>query len=237
MRKQILDASLIITIYEMLSTGPNTVVKRQLFSTSTFDNVGQLDLLNDIISYSCNVNLQGDILIVCHVKNALRDEKIFRFSFHTGFIPNENVLRLKKSDIDEACHNKTPYIPDKFMIDLMFDDIAKSDAETRFEENVSFNHLYAKTDPNTRNHILLEFCEDSVQEVVKKKLSAPRPLPTANVRSVSAPPMRIKNVPVDVLESNESIIKSSKPDILVQMLTNDSKKKPILVKFRVKKQK
>jgi hypothetical protein len=190
MRRQIIDGQIVINICQMVSTGPNTVVKRLLFSTNTYDRVGHMNPLDDIISYATDLDLDGDILITCHNTSAIiKDEKIFRFAFHTGFIPNENVLRLRKCDMDEACHNKTTYIPDNFMIDLMFDDIKVSGEETDIQDVTgTHDHLYAKTDPNTRNHILLEYTDDPVQSVIKKKLTSqtqhlihpPKPLPHQN---------------------------------------------------------
>ncbi|KAL0488869.1 phosphatidylinositol-trisphosphate 3-phosphatase [Acrasis kona] len=175
MRKQIVDGHLIINFFEMISVGPNQVDRKLLFSTNNIDRVGDMSIMEDIISYTLNnVILCGDILITCNHRNAIRDEKVFRFSFHTGFIGQEYVFRLKKTEMDEACHNKTNYIQEDFMIDLMFSDVEliPSDQQTPPEqqEERSFDHLYAKQDPNTRNHILLEHSNDNyVQEVIKSK--------------------------------------------------------------------
>jgi len=272
MRKQVLDNQLVINIYEMVSTGPNTVVKRLLFTTNNFDRVGHLNPLDEIISFTCNLDLRGDILITCHNPNTLRDEKVFRFAFHTGFVPGENVLRLRKCDMDEACHNKTNYITNNFMIDLMFDSTPSASNEVTLEtetkeqmeaeeedsEIVSHKHLYAKTNPNTRNHILLEFAEDDPeQQVVKRQLTQSKPL--AGVRSQSAPIVvafaqtestetepvistRAPSVPVVIPIATAELItekpaKSKKPDILVQILLTQDDNRPIVVRFRVKKQK
>jgi hypothetical protein len=270
MRKQILEGLLVINIFEMISMGPNTVVRKLIFSTNQFDRVGHLNPLDEIISYTCNLNLKGDILITCHGQGTLRDEKVFRFSFHTGFVPSENVLRLRKCDLDDACHNKSAYFTENFMLDLMFDipDVKsenqtitvetetteQAEREREGSDIVSHKHLYAKTSPNTRNHILLEFNEDLVQDVIKHKLSQPKPLtgmrsqsvpeqamiqPSILVRAPSAPSTNNVQQPETLVIATASLVteKVKKPDILVQVIPTNNEDRPIAVRFRIKRQK
>jgi hypothetical protein len=265
LKRQLVDGIIVLNIFEMVSTGPNTVERKLLFTTTRIDRID----VEDLVVFSTDLDIAGDILITCYNKNALRDEKVFRFAFHTGFVPDENILELRKCDMDEACHNKTPYIPERFKIDLMFDTRSEEPKieETEEEEKVSHDHLYAKTDPNTRNHILLEFTEDGVNNVIKRKLASPQPITVNNVPPVTGIETAIIQPAVQVVEKKSPRVRPvsatyaplvtpaveelkapdspktltggtpKKPDILVLVVPSNDESRPISVKFRIKRQK
>ncbi len=118
-KKLMLDSKLELDIYEMVQAKKNEVIKKLIFSTNQRDK--ELDG-GDVVSYICsNVVLQGDVLMIC--KNIVNNQNIFRFAFHTAFIPL-GMLRLQKKELDEAYKDKT--LSNEFTIDLMFKEVEQS---------------------------------------------------------------------------------------------------------------
>jgi len=99
-----------------------------------------VQVMDGTVPFNINQIIQGDILIRCrHLTFGKKRVSMFRAGFHTGYAP-ANVLRLTKSQLDGACHDKR--YSDDFFLDLIFekvdaDDIARIDCERGNEESFS----------------------------------------------------------------------------------------------------
>lgn len=101
-------------------------------------------VMDGTVPFNINQIIQGDILIRCrHLTFGKKRVSMFRAGFHTGYAP-PNVLRLTKTQLDGACHDKR--YPDDFFLDLIFekvntDDIARieKEKESKSTENANDN--------------------------------------------------------------------------------------------------
>jgi len=69
-----------------------------------------------------NVELQGDVIVRFKHKSALggpMSPDMFRFGFHTGFLPMDGVLRLTKAQLDDGC--KDERLSDDLIVDVIFE--------------------------------------------------------------------------------------------------------------------
>ena len=99
-----------------------------------------VQVMDGTVPFNINQIIQGDILIRCrHLTFGKKRVSMFRAGFHTGYAP-PNVLRLTKSQLDGACHDKR-YNED-FFLDLIFekadaDDMARIEKERENMESFS----------------------------------------------------------------------------------------------------
>mmetsp|Transcript_24461 Transcript_24461/g.67592 ORF Transcript_24461/g.67592 Transcript_24461/m.67592 type:complete len:573 (+) Transcript_24461:250-1968(+) len=90
-----------------------------------------VQVMDGTVPFNIDQIIQGDILIRCrHLTFRKKRVSMFRAAFHTGYVP-PNVLRLTKSQLDGACHDKR--YPDDFFLDLIFEKV-DVDALARFDE-------------------------------------------------------------------------------------------------------
>ena len=99
-----------------------------------------VQVIDGTVPFNINQIIQGDILIRCrHLSFGKKRVSMFRAGFHTGYAP-PNILRLTKTQLDGACHDKR--YPDDFFLDLIFekvdaDDMAAIDKEMEKKESDS----------------------------------------------------------------------------------------------------
>ena len=82
-----------------------------------------------MIIFDVNTIVQGDMYLRCyHIKDdkqSLDSKKnrrfMFRVSFHTGFVPSSSVLRLTKTEIDDAI--KSNKYDKDFFVDFLFEPV------------------------------------------------------------------------------------------------------------------
>jgi len=104
-----------------------------------------IQVMDGTVPFNINQIIQGDILIRCrHLTFGKKRVSMFRAGFHTGYAP-PNVLRLTKTQLDGACHDKR--YPNDFFLDLIFekvdaDDIAAIDKEKEKEESDSTENVH-----------------------------------------------------------------------------------------------
>ena len=90
-----------------------------------------VQVMDGTVPFNINHIIQGDILIRCrHLTFGKRRVSMFRAAFHTGYVP-PNVLRLTKTQLDGALHDKR--YPDDFFLDLIFEKV-DAEAIVRLEE-------------------------------------------------------------------------------------------------------
>lgn len=104
-----------------------------------------IQVMDGTVPFNINQIIQGDILIRCrHLTFGKKRVSMFRAGFHTGYAP-PNILRLTKTQLDGACHDKR--YPDDFFLDLIFekvdiDDIAAIYEEKEKEESNSTENIH-----------------------------------------------------------------------------------------------
>lgn len=90
-----------------------------------------VQVMDGTVPFNINQIVQGDILIRCrHLTFGRKRVSMFRAAFHTGYAP-PNVLRLTKTQLDGACHDKR--YPDDFFLDLIFEKV-DADALARLDK-------------------------------------------------------------------------------------------------------
>jgi len=87
-----------------------------------------VQVMDGTVPFNINQIIQGDILIRCrHLTFGTKRVSMFRAGFHTGYAP-PNVLRLTKTQLDGACHDRR--YPDDFFLDLIFEKVDADDIVT-----------------------------------------------------------------------------------------------------------
>lgn len=113
-----------------------------LHAQQSEDELPFVQVIDGTVPFNINQIIQGDILIRCrHLTFGKKRVSMFRAGFHTGYAP-PNILRLTKSQLDGACHDKR--YNDDFFLDFIFekvdaDDIARIDEGRKKEESFSNN--------------------------------------------------------------------------------------------------
>ena len=114
------DCCPLIEIY----TAPTQFTPKKLLYASKV--VRSYKKKDGMIVFDINCVVKGDIYVRCyHIKNDKKplDSKsnrvfMFRVSFHTGFVPSSSVLRLTKTEIDDAI--KSNKYDKDFFIDFLW---------------------------------------------------------------------------------------------------------------------
>jgi len=124
---QILSEKFSIEVCQMTTLGPNNT---RLIPLMTFKKLFQIETRKEnSVSFKCDLEMHRDIVTVCKVFNTLGVDEIFRFAFHTGFI-KDKVLKKMKDDMD-VVRNNTSFSND-FSVELQF--ILPSDSSSDHRE-------------------------------------------------------------------------------------------------------
>lgn len=117
---------------------------KEVFDYSKVHKVENMRKGQQSIELSCEgVELRGDVRISFydHDEFPPRDEKMFFFWFHTGFIEN-NYLRLLKPEIDGAAHDRSCAVyHNDFAVELFFSPVPHSRIPYRRLERASTETL------------------------------------------------------------------------------------------------
>mmetsp|Transcript_6264 Transcript_6264/g.23542 ORF Transcript_6264/g.23542 Transcript_6264/m.23542 type:complete len:366 (-) Transcript_6264:1396-2493(-) len=73
------------------------------------------------IEFEVGCVFQGDLYFQLHHRKATQEKYMLRMSIHTGFVPSHSVLRLTKTEIDDAI--KSSKFDHDFFVDLIFEDV------------------------------------------------------------------------------------------------------------------
>mmetsp|Transcript_29443 Transcript_29443/g.80884 ORF Transcript_29443/g.80884 Transcript_29443/m.80884 type:complete len:860 (-) Transcript_29443:112-2691(-) len=80
------------------------------------------------VSFHVNQIVQGDVLLRCRHLTAKRQRvSMFRAAFHTGYMGNNSVLRLTKSQLDGACNDHQRFADD-FYVDVLLEPVDAEEA-------------------------------------------------------------------------------------------------------------
>jgi hypothetical protein len=110
------NEKLSIEVYQMITPSRNDTKLVPLLickKISSKESRGEL-----LMVFRCNLQLCGDIVVVCKINNTFFAEEVFRFAFHTAFIDNCK-LKKNKQDMDSAKHSNV--LGNNFSVELIFD--------------------------------------------------------------------------------------------------------------------
>lgn len=138
-------------VLEIFTAPSQHVAKRLLYSSlhENYDQVRPYTQKDGFIAFTVNKDLEGDIYIrmyhlkkippreevaipleeveVSDKKNTSERQFMLRVSFHTGFVPKASVLRLTKTEIDDAI--KSRKFDRDFFIDLLWGQVKDDDSD------------------------------------------------------------------------------------------------------------
>lgn len=97
-----------------------------------------------LMAFKCNVLLYKDIVIVCNSASTLYSEELFRFGFHTSFIENNSLKKIKK-EMDSVQNNAL--FEEKFTVELKFD---------AYDEKLHGSKLYVTPDDSIIYQLLAD---------------------------------------------------------------------------------
>jgi len=118
-----------------------------------------------MIIFDVNTIVQGDIYLRCyHIRDDKQDWRakknrkfMFRVSFHTGFVPSSSVLRLTKTEIDDAI--KSSKYDKDFFVDFLFEPV-----QEQVQNNMNSSSIASAPSASRASTALMQFDDDMFRD-------------------------------------------------------------------------
>eukprot|EP00828_Plagiopyla_frontata_P011063 TRINITY_DN16069_c0_g1_i2.p1 TRINITY_DN16069_c0_g1~~TRINITY_DN16069_c0_g1_i2.p1 ORF type:complete len:255 (-),score=45.46 TRINITY_DN16069_c0_g1_i2:25-789(-) len=116
---------------EQIYTHKQSHASQATFEAKGNDSLEQMKLTLKMVK---QIPIAGDILLNFHHNGKILDSFMFRFSFNTAFIPDNNLIKLKLEELDPDSTVKDKRFPESFNCEIYFLNICKCSNQTPFDK-------------------------------------------------------------------------------------------------------